>query len=136
MKRFLMAWGLSLICFAALDAVWLTLTAKTLYAAQMGNLMRADTVWGPAVAFYLLLAAGLVRLVILPRLTLGAHRSLGLDAVIFGLCAYGTYDLTAWAVIRDWPWTLSLIDMAWGTFANLVTAYLVTFLLKFIKTGD
>jgi uncharacterized membrane protein len=136
MKRFLMAWGLSLVSFAVLDGLWLGLTATSLYAAQMAHLIRPDTLWGPAVAFYLLLAAGQAQLVVLPALASGTQRNLWLSALIFGLSAYGTYDLTAWSVIRDWPWALSLIDMGWGAFANIVTAYFVTFVLKFNATGD
>ncbi|RXL64049.1 DUF2177 family protein, partial [Citrobacter sp. AAK_AS5] len=31
-----------------------------------------------------------------------------------GFVAYATYDLTNWAVIRDWPAILVPIDLAWG----------------------
>ncbi len=41
---------------------------------------------------------------------------------LFGLFAYATYDLTNLAVVRDWPVTLSFVDMAWGTFASAVAS--------------
>ena len=31
-----------------------------------------------------------------------------------GLFAYGTYELTNWAVIQDWPAGLVVVDMLWG----------------------
>jgi len=37
----------------------------------------------------------------------------------FGLFAYATYDLTNLAALRDWLLGLSLMDMAWGSFASL-----------------
>jgi uncharacterized membrane protein len=44
--------------------------------------------------------------------------------------AYGTYDLTALAVVRDWPLRLSLLDMGWGTaltaLSAAVAAYVIT----------
>ena len=39
-----------------------------------------------------------------------------------GIFAYGTYDLTAMAVIRDWPIGISLLDMAWGATISAVSA--------------
>ena len=33
---------------------------------------------------------------------------------LFGLFAYGTYDLTNLATLKTWSLKLSLIDMAWG----------------------
>ncbi len=34
----------------------------------------------------------------------------------FGFFTYATYDLTNWAVVKDWPTRISFEDMAWGTF--------------------
>jgi uncharacterized membrane protein len=45
-----------------------------------------------------------------------AHRA------VFGLFCYGTYDLTALAVIRDWPASLTFIDIAWGAFVSAAGA--------------
>ena len=41
---------------------------------------------------------------------------------LFGLVAYGTYDLTGLAVMRDWPLRITLIDIAWGTFVSAAGA--------------
>ena len=38
--------------------------------------------------------------------------------VVLGLAAYGAYDLTNLAIIRDWPVKISVIDMAWGGFIS------------------
>jgi len=44
--------------------------------------------------------------------------SLALDAAlrsaVLGLAAYGAYDLTNLAIVRDWPLRISMIDWAWG----------------------
>jgi uncharacterized membrane protein len=31
-----------------------------------------------------------------------------------GLFAYATYDLTNWAVLRDWPPSIVPVDIIWG----------------------
>ena len=40
-------------------------------------------------------------------------KAVGLGA-FFGLVAYGTYDLTSMGLIRDFPWSVAVVDMAWG----------------------
>ena len=37
-----------------------------------------------------------------------------------GLVAYGTYELTNWAVLRDWPALLVPIDIGWGVVLTAV----------------
>jgi uncharacterized membrane protein len=38
-----------------------------------------------------------------------------LNGAILGLVAYGTYELTSWAVMRDWHPAMVATDLAWGT---------------------
>jgi len=72
-----------------------------------------------AAAFYVLYLAGLVVLVVLPAT--GASDAL-LRGALFGLVAYATYDLTNQATLRDWPWIVTLADLAWGTFVTAVAS--------------
>ncbi len=135
MKRFAIAYGLVLALMLAFDFVWLSTTAETLYRPAMHGLMRDGFVPGPAVAFYILYAFAMTWVVVKPVVLdgkgwPGGLGDLSLKAGLFALAAFGTYDLTAMAVIRDWPVTLSLIDMAWGTFNALLTVNLAAFLLK------
>jgi uncharacterized membrane protein len=41
---------------------------------------------------------------------------------LFGLFAYGTYNITNLAVMRDWSLSLTLIDIAWGMFVSAAGA--------------
>jgi uncharacterized membrane protein len=36
--------------------------------------------------------------------------------------AYGTYELTNLATLRDWTWRMTLTDLAWGTVLTAVAA--------------
>ena len=68
----------------------------------------------PAIAFYALYAAGLTLFAVLPGLAEGGWKKALLWGGLFGLFAYGTYDLTNLATLKTWSLKLSLIDMAWG----------------------
>ncbi len=135
MKRFLPILGLTFLVLMALDFVWLTSTGERLYRREMQGLMRSDVNFIAAGGFYGLYAIALSYLAISPSLANGrvAWPALSLRAGLLALAAFGTYDLTGLAVIRNWPVALSFIDMAWGTFAAVVTANTVALLLKMFR---
>jgi uncharacterized membrane protein len=41
---------------------------------------------------------------------------------LLGLIAYGTYDLSNYATLRDWPLALTALDMAWGAVLSAMSA--------------
>jgi uncharacterized membrane protein len=45
-----------------------------------------------------------------------------LHGAILGPAAYGTYDITNLATLRNWPLATSLDDMAWGPALTALTA--------------
>jgi uncharacterized membrane protein len=120
---------LTTVIFAALDFVWLSVLMGDFYKAHLGTLARRsgpdfDPVWWAALLVYVVLVIGLVSFV-LPKATTGASAA-GWGA-LFGLVAYGTYDLTCQAVIRDWPVAMTAVDMAWGASICAVTSWAVLF---------
>lgn len=119
MKRFLATWLAIALPFLALDAVWLTLMAQRLYRPALGAIMRPDFDLPAAAAFYLLYFTGVV--VFAVRAAAGTREALWRGA-LFGLVAYGTYDLTNQATVIGWPWHITFADLAWGTFATAVAA--------------
>ena len=119
-RRFAVAYAATLIAFIALDAIWLSTMAERLYRPAIGHLMRPDFAWPPAVAFYLLYILGLVVFGVTAGLVRGGPAVAAARCALFGLIAYATYDLTNQATLRDWPWVVTLADLAWGTFASAV----------------
>ena len=65
------------------------------------------------VLVYALMIVGLLVLAVKPSESFAQALGLGATA---GLFAYGTFALTNQAILANWPWTLTLADMAWGTF--------------------
>lgn len=109
-KLFLVA----LPAFFAIDMLWLGVIARRFYARQLGDLMRRDVNWTAAIVFYLIFIVGLVVFVVVPAVDASSlGRALGYGA-FFGFVTYATYDLTNLATLRDWPLTMTLVDLAWG----------------------
>lgn len=108
------AYLLTLTVFAVIDTTWLGLMGDRLYRPLIGEMLAERFRLGPAVAFYALYAAGLTLFAVLPGLAEGGWRRALVWGGLFGLFAYGTYDLTNLATLKSWSLRLSLIDMAWG----------------------
>ncbi len=99
--------------FLAMDATWLTLTASRVYRPAIGHLMRDGFDLAPAAMFYAVYFVGLGVFVLTPASTTLEAWWRG---ALFGFVAYAAYDFTNQATLRDWPWSLTMIDLAWGTF--------------------
>jgi uncharacterized membrane protein len=109
---FAVAWLAAWAAMIVLDGLWLGLVAKDMYQREMGPLMADPVRVVPIVAFYLLFPVALVYLTLFNAPS-GWPEAMARGAVL-GLAAYGAYDLTNLAIVRDWPLRISLIDWAWG----------------------
>ncbi|MFY9643659.1 MAG: DUF2177 family protein [Terriglobales bacterium] len=112
---FLKCYCIALPIFLAMDMVWLGLVAKNFYAKHIGFLMKSNVNWVAAVVFYLFFIAGLVVFVVTPAMDKHSWMRALLFGGLFGLITYATYDLTNLATLKDWPLSLSVVDMIWGT---------------------
>ena len=110
MRIFKAALTVTLI-FLVLDLLWLGVVASSIYSENLGDLRAKDVVWVAAGLFYVQYVVVVVGYAVLPAQTVrqAALRGLGI-----GWVAYGTYELTNWAVITDWPAALVPIDITWG----------------------
>ena len=104
-----------------IDAIWLGVIAKSMYANAMGGLMSPNPNLWAAAAFYLMFPLGLLIFAVLPQADSPVWKA-ALMGALFGFFAYSTYDLTNLAVIKDWPVGLTFIDMAWGTMVSGIAA--------------
>jgi len=103
-----------------LDMVWLQWIARGWYQQGIGHLMTESPRLLPAALFYLLFPVGLLIFAVLPSEGT-VLKAAGMGA-LFGFFAYATYDLTNLAVLKNWPVGLSVVDVAWGTFAGGVAS--------------
>lgn len=122
MNKYLVAYAGTAIVMVALDMVWLGLIAKPLYQEGIGHLMATKINVPAGVLFYVLYAVGLVIFAVSPQTGGYSWGKTATMGALFGFFAYATYDLTNLSTLKDWPISLSLIDMAWGTCVSTAAA--------------
>ena len=116
------AWLATGIVFAIADAIWLSQMGPRLYRPMIGEIL-ADKPNVPAmVAFYLIYVSGIVYFVVSPALRDGDLMRAVIGGAALGFIAYATYDLSNQATLKVWDTRLTLIDLAWGTFATSLAA--------------
>lgn len=130
MKPYLIAYFSALIAFLVIDGLWLGVIAKDFYADQLGNLLRKNLLAAPALAFYFLYTAGLVFLAVRPDQSEVGLLSVALHGALVGLLAYGTYDMSNLATLKDWPVLLSFVDVLWGTVLSASVATISALCLR------
>lgn len=115
MILFLKAWAATAVFFLVIDAIWLGLVARSFYADQLGHLMKDQVNFGIAALFYLFFSAAVVYLASMSGFRANSASVALIAGAVLGLAAYGTYDITNMATLKDWPVTMSIVDMIWGT---------------------
>ncbi len=123
MMYYLKLYAATFLGFLAIDVVWLAFVARGFYKRQLGFLLSDQPNWWAAIVFYLLFIVGLLVFAVVPGLQAASFRKALVLGAFFGLVTYATYDLTNHATVKNWPWIVTVVDMAWGTvLAASVTA--------------
>jgi uncharacterized membrane protein len=119
--KYLLAYAATAAIFFALDYLWLT-NAVGFYRERLGDLLLDRPNLGYAAGFYALYVVGVVFLAVVPALNGGGWTHALVAGAVLGLVAYGTYDMTNLSTLRNWSLSVSLVDMAWGTFLTATAA--------------
>jgi uncharacterized membrane protein len=127
--RHVIIYAATLLALLLCDSIWLT-SMLPFYQHRLGKLLAEAPALGPAMAFYLLYAVGVVALAVRPAQRTGPWLAGTGRGALFGLVAYGTYDLTNQATLRDWPVALTVIDMGWGTALTAIAATIGTLVAR------
>ena len=120
--RWPIACAVTAIVFCVLDLAWVTTVAHDIFRAQISSLLAPTPNLLATGIFYVAYPVGIVVLAAIPA---SRHRSLWVAfalGALLGLMAYGTYETTNMATLKDWSWKLVAIDTGWGTFVTAVSA--------------
>lgn len=131
MWHYVKLFPLSLIIFVAIDYVWLGIVARSFYRQEIGAIMRSQVDVVSAIAVYALLVAGIMAFV-LPKAAAAGWPLFGWG-IVFGLVVYGVYDFTNYAVLAQWTWKVTLVDMLWGGLVCGINAWIIGVLDKWMQ---
>jgi len=111
------------LIFLLTDAVMLKLVLKPFFSGYLGNWLLEDIRIVPAVVFYLFYIAGLLWFVSIPALKSGVTFHALLGGALLGAMAYGTYEFTNYATLKNWSINMVALDLIWGTVLTGFSAY-------------
>ena len=113
---YLIAYMAAFILFLIVDFVGLSYFIKPLFARDIGPLMLDSFRALPALLFYAFLIFVVMWFVGWPALDQGKSLLWVFgSAALIGAAAYGTFEFTNYAILKDWTLTLVLVDLSWGT---------------------
>lgn len=116
--------------FAIIDIVWITYVVTPMYRTQLSAILAEKFAAAPAIAFYVLYIAGMMYFAIMPGMNAGSWKIAVLNGAVYGFMTYATYCLTNMAIMKVWPLSITIADIAWGAFITALVSGLVVFLFK------
>lgn len=124
---------ISLVSLVAIDNIWL-FSMMNNYKKWLGPLMGSSPAFLPALFFYPIYALAVTLLVLLPAVKNGGTVStVFLQGLVLGLAAYGAYDLTNQATLKDWPVIMTLVDMMWGAFLTGLVSAITLMVFRYLQ---
>ena len=130
MKIIFLSTFLAAIIFLVIDIIWLSFAVKSFYRPNLGDLILDKPVMWAAALFYIIYMLGVAIVIIEPSLQSNDPTKLIFRAFMFGLVAYGTYNLTNMATINGWSSKVVFVDMFWGGFLTSFSSYFGIYLSK------
>ena len=110
------------VIFFVLDLIWLVFIAKNFYRSELGELLTEEPKMAAAAIFYVVYVLGIVIFAVLSGLRGESVLMVVLLGALFGLCCYGTYDMTNFATLKNWPLKVVVVDITWGVVLTSVSA--------------
>ncbi len=111
------------VIFFVIDAIGLRLMIKPVFERHVAHLFADPFRIGPAALFYLGYVAGVLWFVSVPAIDHGNPVTALIGGALLGLLAYGTYEFTNYATLRDWSPIQVVVDTLWGGLLTGVSAW-------------
>ena len=123
MKIILLATFFTALIFLIIDVIWLSFAVKSFYKPNIGHLLLDKPVMWAAALFYIIYVTGVAVVIIGPSLSNENTINFLFKAFMFGLVAYGTYNLTNMATVKGWSTSVVFVDMLWGATLTALSSY-------------
>jgi uncharacterized membrane protein len=133
--KYLYAYGIGLVLFLILDAIWLGIVARSFYASRMGDLLLDQPRWGVAAIFYAVYVIGIVYFAIAAGMAAQSVGTAAVNGAMFGFFTYLTYNATNLSVLKGYDPVVAIVDTGWGTAVGAIVAGGTVAILKRFAIG-
>lgn len=107
----------SIVLYMIMDYLWIGVIMKGFYTTSLSQLGRLENgSFKPRIFSMILVYISLGFLTVfylIPRIT-GFNKESLIFAFLFGFVLYAFYEYTNYAIIKDWPKKIILLDCVWG----------------------
>jgi uncharacterized membrane protein len=115
----------------SLDLIWLRGIASKFYIDSIGDFMRkqgGEVVLNTpsALLVYAIMSFGIIYFA-LPK-SGNSYWGALVAGACYGFIIYGIYDFTNYALLANWPFKFSLIDISWGVLLCMLTTCFAYFI--------
>lgn len=110
--------------FLAADLIGLRYLIRPVFERHVAHLLADPFRLLPAALFYMGYVAGILWFVSVPAMRSGDATAALINGALLGLMAYGTYEFTNYATLRDWSLAQVVVDTAWGGALTGVSAWI------------
>ena len=117
---------ISLVVLVAMDLSWVGVIAKDFYVSRLGEMILPFPKIIPLLIFYALAVFCINYFAVSSTKSLSEACFRGF---LLGLLAYGTYDLTNLATLKNFPMDLAVVDALWGGVLFGVNALVVKYFI-------
>lgn len=115
-----------------LDYIWLAKIAKGFYLDKLSSHITVTSgslvPYLPAVPLVYIVAIAAIWIFALSSATTAGQAFV--NGALLGFFMYAFYDLTNLATLKDYPWSLTIIDTVWGTLLIGIT----TLVMYYVKS--
>lgn len=118
--------------FLTADLIGLRFLIRPVFERHIAHLFADPFRVLPAALFYLGYVAGVLWFVSIPAMRSGDPTTALMNGALLGLMAYGTYEFTNYATLRDWSMAQVAVDTAWGGVLTGVSAWAGIMLVRAI----
>jgi len=132
-KSMILSYLFTFIVFLMIDMLWLGVISKNIYQKYLGKFLTDNINWTAALIFYIIFVVGISIFVIYPAINRNSVSHAIIMGALFGFFTYATYDLTNLATLKDWPLTIVIIDMIWGSVLSAIVSLSGFYIVKWLS---
>ncbi|MGE0010535.1 MAG: DUF2177 family protein [Candidatus Babeliales bacterium] len=121
--------------YLLIDFIWFGVLMQDTYKHYLEPISRTightlQSRWPAAIIVWALIVLGAIIFVLPRAVNTGLVYSFCWGA-LYGLVVYGTYNLTNYAILEQWPLAIVFIDSGWGMVANGILLVLLRWLSSY-----